>query len=155
MGREEKEGVMDAPIAFLVLCLLHPDVCTTDTVGSVQYTPQLAQKMQNVQTAVNGSIRPRAEAREEWTVNPRSGDCEDYALTKRERLRKLGVPLGALRIAVATYRGEGHAVLVVKTDSGDFILDYLRTEVVTKSQAKKYLNFKSISGADPYSWKTY
>lgn len=54
------------------------------------------------------------------------GDCEDYALEKRRQLMEAGVPENALSIAVAfTARGESHAVLMVSTQSGDWVLDNL------------------------------
>lgn len=54
------------------------------------------------------------------------GDCEDFALEKRRQLIAAGVPESALSLAVAvTARGEGHAVLMVSTKSGDWVLDNL------------------------------
>jgi predicted transglutaminase-like cysteine proteinase len=54
------------------------------------------------------------------------GDCEDYALEKRRRLVAAGVPASALSMAVAvTARGEVHAVLIVRFQSGDWVLDNL------------------------------
>lgn len=54
------------------------------------------------------------------------GDCEDFALEKRRQLVAAGVPETALSLAVAvTARGEGHAVLMVSTKSGDWVLDNL------------------------------
>ncbi len=57
-------------------------------------------------------------------MNVTAGDCEDFALTKRDHLIAMGWSPKALRIAVTkTPYGEGHAVLVVKTDQGDLVLD--------------------------------
>ncbi len=54
------------------------------------------------------------------------GDCEDYALTKRQALMAAGFAEPALRIAlVMTARGERHAVLTIATDRGDYVLDNL------------------------------
>ena len=54
------------------------------------------------------------------------GDCEDYALEKRRRLIAAGVPASTLSMAVAvTARGETHAVLIVRFQSGDWVLDNL------------------------------
>jgi predicted transglutaminase-like cysteine proteinase len=54
------------------------------------------------------------------------GDCEDYALEKRRRLIAAGVPAEAMSMAVAiTARGEAHAVLLVRFESGDWVLDNL------------------------------
>ena len=52
------------------------------------------------------------------------GDCEDYALLKRRMLIEAGWPREALLMTVVRdKRGDGHAVLTVKTDKGEFILD--------------------------------
>lgn len=54
------------------------------------------------------------------------GDCEDYALAKRDALLRHGLPAHALSLVVARTRaGETHAVLVVTTDRGDYVLDNL------------------------------
>ena len=54
------------------------------------------------------------------------GDCEDYVLAKREALIDAGVPADALSIAIVMTRwGESHAVLLLASDSGDFVLDNL------------------------------
>ena len=52
------------------------------------------------------------------------GDCEDYALEKRCRLRRLGIDWQDLRLATCwTETGAYHAVLVAVTDFGDLVLD--------------------------------
>lgn len=52
------------------------------------------------------------------------GDCEDFALAKRDRLLKAGWPPEAMFLAVAYHPGLGlHAVLVVRTSAGDLVLD--------------------------------
>lgn len=54
----------------------------------------------------------------------RYGDCEDYVLEKRKELIDLGVPAEALSIAIArTRQRQAHAVLLLTTPSGDFVLD--------------------------------
>ena len=59
-----------------------------------------------------------------WNVGTTSGDCEDFALTKRRALIRAGIPASSLLMAVARTRyGEGHAVLVARTTAGDFVLD--------------------------------
>ena len=63
--------------------------------------------------------------RDFWAVmgSEKLGDCEDYALTKREILRA-ELPIDALRLATCWTELNGyHAVLVVVTDTGDYVLD--------------------------------
>lgn len=59
------------------------------------------------------------------------GDCEDIQLLKRKLLVQAGLPRRALRMtAVIDDQGQGHAVLMVLTDRGDFILDNKRNAVL-------------------------
>jgi predicted transglutaminase-like cysteine proteinase len=66
-----------------------------------------------------------------WTYpNNGKGDCEDYALQKRRELMKAGFPREALLMTVVRdQEGEGHAVLMLKTTSGDFVLDNKVNEI--------------------------
>ncbi|MEM7069427.1 MAG: transglutaminase-like cysteine peptidase, partial [Pseudomonadota bacterium] len=65
-----------------------------------------------------------------WTYPTNFGDCEDYVLMKRHMLMERGWPASSLLITVVRQpNGEGHAVLTVRTDRGDFILDNLETKV--------------------------
>lgn len=83
---------------------------------------------------------------------PVSGDCEDYAITKRHKLIAQGWPIRSLRLAVArTAWGEGHAVLVVKTSDGDLVLDNLTSAI--KPFQKSGLRFLKIQSEDnPRMW---
>jgi predicted transglutaminase-like cysteine proteinase len=85
-----------------------------------------------VNTDVNSEIAPASDqavyGTEEFWSYPTSGkgDCEDYVLEKRRRLHEAGVPLGDLLITVVRKPdGTGHAVLTLRTLSGDFVLDNL------------------------------
>ena len=54
------------------------------------------------------------------------GDCKIYALFKRKLLIERGFPRQALLMTIVRdLNGDGHAVLTVKTDRGDFVLDNL------------------------------
>lgn len=58
------------------------------------------------------------------------GDCEDYALEKRERLKALSWPDEALRLAICDdAAGARHCVLTVDTDRGTYVLDNLCSDV--------------------------
>ena len=58
------------------------------------------------------------------------GDCKIYALFKRKLLIDRGFPRQALLMTIVRdLNGEGHAVLTVKTDRGDFVLDNLSDEI--------------------------
>ena len=86
--------------------------------------------------SVNRSLTPVTDE-DHWGVidlwsypNDGSGDCEDYQLLKRKLLVEAGLPRRALLMSVvADERGAGHAVLTVRTDRGDLILDNLTDEI--------------------------
>src|SRR6185437_5066626 len=80
------------------------------------------------------------------------GDCEDYVLLKRRMLIEAGWPREALLITVVRDRkDEGHAVLTVKTDKGDFILDN-QAENIVRWYETGYRFVKRQSQSDPNVW---
>ena len=69
---------------------------------------------------------------DDWSpIDEKGGDCDSYAVAKLRRLVAAGVPVESLRLAtcyvepsVGTTKDERyHAVLIVSTQAGDFMLD--------------------------------
>lgn len=141
-----------APLGFQLMCLKTPAECQGGGSSSVAATNDLLATLKRVNTQVNNAITPRNDTGADvWNASASSGDCEDYVLAKRRALIKAGLPASALRIAyVKTRAGVGHAILVVKTDKGDFVLDNLNRSVRPLSQAG--YRIISMSGADPRQW---
>lgn len=141
-----------APFAMQVFCAKSPRQCAGNGGASqVTATNDLLAVLSQVNRRVNAAITPRNDRGDSWTANASSGDCEDYVLTKRAQLIRKGVPAGSLRIATTTTRwGESHAVLVVKTSQGDYVLDNLSNQVKTL-RASGY-RIRSMSSADPTRW---
>ena len=89
-----------------------------------------------VNAGVNGAISAATD-KLQWCLEERwdfgetgVGDCEDYVLLKHRWLVSAGLPRQALLVTVVTdLAGDGHAVLTVHTDRGDFILDNTRDDV--------------------------
>jgi predicted transglutaminase-like cysteine proteinase len=90
---------------------------------------------------------------ERWNLpNDGYGDCEDYVLLKRKMLIKAGWPRSALLITVVRdKKNEGHAVLTVKTDKGEFILDNQNESIVLWSESG-YRFVKRQSQSDQNVW---
>ena len=96
----------------------------------VKLTRAVWQQIVSVNARVNAAVRPLTDE-QHWDVvdswdypSDGYGDCEDYQLLKRKLLTQAGLPRRALRMTVVIdEKGEGHAVLMVRTDRGDFILD--------------------------------
>jgi predicted transglutaminase-like cysteine proteinase len=120
------------PIGWVSFCVDHQDECATSAMAPVDIavTASAWSKLQRVNRSVNNAI-VQVEDIELFGVTERwafpdsgRGDCEDIVLMKRRMLMALGFPRQALLITVVRDReGAGHAVLTVKTDRGDFILD--------------------------------
>lgn len=80
------------------------------------------------------------------------GDCEDYVLAKRAALIEKGVPAAALSIAIVETRwGESHAVLLLASDRGEFILDNLSPWVVRWDRADYVWRERQLPGR-PFDW---
>lgn len=140
------------PLGYQILCLQQPEQCQGGGASSVNAGRSTLKQLDAVNRAVNRAIRPKADGGGDvWTVGAKSGDCEDYVLAKRQALIAKGFPPSALRIAyVKTAAGEGHALLVVRTNDGDYVLDNLTTSI-RKLAASGY-RVQSIAGSDPLVW---
>jgi hypothetical protein len=96
---------------------------------------------------------------EHWGVSDRwdlpadgFGDCEDYQLLKRRLLAEAGLPRRAMRMTVVVDEtGDGHAVLIVRTDRGDVVLDN-RTDAVLPWHRTGYAFVKRESQSSAAAW---
>jgi predicted transglutaminase-like cysteine proteinase len=131
-----------APMAFMRFCLRYSHDCAVSrrdsSLGAVDLTKERKAELVRVNREVNYAIRPKENTRgiaaEEWLVAPRSGDCNDYAVTKRHRLLALGWPSQSLLLAeVAIAAGEHHLILIVRTRQQDLVLDNLSQSVLPVS----------------------
>ena len=152
LARMRIEGSVNAPLGYQLFCLTNPRHCRGGGASEVSFTDQVGEVLQRVNTSVNRAIQPRSERRDVWSIGVSQGDCEDYALAKRVELIRLGIPAGALRIAMAkTGGGEGHAVLVVRTDAGDLVLDNLTSRI--KNWDQTGLRWVAIASSNAKAWQ--
>jgi predicted transglutaminase-like cysteine proteinase len=148
------------PIGWVEFCSEYKGEC--DTKPSQPRDIVLTQRAWNdlvkVNDWVNETIKPMTDL-EHWGVVERwnypddgYGDCEDYVLLKRKMLMKAGWPREALLITVVRdKKGDGHAVLTVKTDRGEFILDNQENEILAWNKTG-YRFVKRQSQSDPSVW---
>ncbi|MPR13068.1 transglutaminase-like cysteine peptidase [Microvirga tunisiensis] len=118
--------------AWIRFCESHPYECRVDLSqpARISLNPQVWATLTQVNERVNSTILAVTD-QDHWGVLDRwdypddgLGDCEDIQLLKRKLLVGAGLPQRAMRMAaVIDERGQGHAVLMVLTDRGDFILD--------------------------------
>jgi predicted transglutaminase-like cysteine proteinase len=141
-----------APLGYQLMCLKTPAECQGGGKAKITVTNDVMATLKRVNSHVNRTIQPRNDrGADVWSASATSGDCEDYVLAKRRALIKAGIPSSSLRIAyVKTRAGEGHAILVVKTNGKDLVLDNLTATVKPLSQTG--YRIISISGANPRSW---
>jgi predicted transglutaminase-like cysteine proteinase len=122
------------PAGFLGFCAKHLPECLSrgQEPTTIELTDERRQAIEAVQTTINASITPRLDPAHVWDYSTDgTGDCNKFALTKRRELIAQGFPKGAVLLATATTeRGEGHLVVVVRTDRGDFVLDNRVAHVV-------------------------
>ena len=149
-----------APIGWVEFCVEYDPECKTkpSLPRDVMLSTQAWKDLQRVNLWVNGHIKPMTDM-EHWGVVERwnypddgYGDCEDYVLLKRKMLTQAGWPREALLITVVRDRhGDGHAVLTVKTDKGDYVLDNQAENIVLWSETG-YRFVKRQSQSDPNVW---
>lgn len=165
-GREQKVVLgtpVLAPMAQIRFCLNHPDDCR-NTNGEAQLrdlhlTTERLNELALVNREVNAAIKPAPEvtkATQEWKLAPRSGDCHDYAVTKRHDLLSRGWPSRSLLLAeVIVPSGEHHLVLVVRTKTVDLVLDNLNPDLrPVGATADEYKWLRIESPANPLFWST-
>jgi predicted transglutaminase-like cysteine proteinase len=148
------------PIGWVEFCNEHPRHCVAaaSQPRDVVLTPKVWRDLVRVNRWVNEAIQPVTDM-EHWGVVERwsypddgRGDCEDYVLLKRRMLMEAGWPREALLITVVRdKKGEGHAVLTVRTDRGDFILDNQAEDVLLWSDTG-YRFVKRQSQGNPNVW---
>jgi predicted transglutaminase-like cysteine proteinase len=124
-------GPTSIPIGHAQFCQQHRDECGAyDRVSDVAtLTQELWEQLVAINNRMNSEIVPITDedlygVSEFWTYPDGYGDCEDIALAKRRALIEDGWDPGTLLMAVVREaNGNGHAVLMVRTDRGDLILD--------------------------------
>ena len=123
--------------------------------------PALWSTLNRVNAEVNGRIVQRTDIeawgeQDLWSTPLKSGlavgDCEDFVLEKRRALLAAGLPPRALNIAVVVTRwGETHAVLLVDTNKGEFVLDNLSRSVTPWRSAPYQWRQRQVDG-EAFNW---
>lgn len=82
------------------------------------------------------------------TLRRGAGDCEDIAIAKLQLLAAMGVPRDAMYLTIARdlARAADHAVLVIKLDNRNWLLDNATDQVLDASESYDYRPIMSFSG---------
>lgn len=153
-------GATNQPIGHYEFCKQYGGECqpiASRDSGPLVLTQENWKKILQVNYDVNAAIEPLTDmdiygVEERWAYPRSVGDCEDYVLLKRKLLMKAGLSPSDLLITVVLQpNGEGHAVLTVRTDRGDFVLDNMRNKVLLWSETE-YRFLKRQSSRDAGKW---
>jgi predicted transglutaminase-like cysteine proteinase len=107
-------------VTFLLSALVGGCTTTSDRSVSLLY---------EVNSNVNRTVAyvPEAAGRNVWKVAETEGDCEDIAIRKRRDLVAAGLPAEKLSVLVIP----GHAMLLARASSGDYVLDSASDRIAT------------------------
>lgn len=152
-------GPTAPPAGHVQFCADNPDDCRASGKPNrvVRLTPSTHKKLLAINVGVNHAVVPATDmdafgVLERWSYPALVGDCEDYVIQKRHDLIAAGFPDSALLITVVRdERGDGHAVLTVRTDLGDLILDN-KTDTIRLWSDTPYRYIKRQSGRMPSAW---
>ncbi|HBT67389.1 MAG TPA: transglutaminase [Agrobacterium sp.] len=152
-------GKANPPIGHYEFCQTYQSECqpTSLDAGPMKLTEERWKTMLDVNYTVNTTITPMTDmeiygVEERWAYPTTVGDCEDFVLLKRKMLMNKGFSASNLLITVVLQpNGEGHAVLTVRTDRGDFILDNMRNKVMNWSETE-YTYLKRQDTSNPGRW---
>ncbi len=153
-------GEASAPVGHIEFCQNYPQQCRygTATPLVVRLTKARWQELLDINTTVNAQVQPVTDEQlfgtaEFWTYPQGAGDCEEYVLEKQRQLIALGWPPSALLITVVKdLNNGGHAVLSVRTDQGDLILDNQASSILPwYSTPYRYVKRQSARHAAAWS----
>jgi predicted transglutaminase-like cysteine proteinase len=149
-------GRTNPPIGHYQFCQQYPNQCQSNgsDTGPLQLTEARWKAILQVNYRVNSTIEPETDqeiygVEEKWAYPDKVGDCEDYVLLKRKMLMDKGFsPADLLITVVLQPNGDGHAILTVRTDRGDFVLDNMRNKVLLWSDTEyTYLKRQSVKNS--------
>lgn len=155
----ETTGITTQPIGHHTFCQALPQECQrTENARPEQLSGTKWRKMKTLNERINATITPLTDMEiwginELWSYPETVGDCEDYVLLKRHALIQAGFsPSNLLITVVRQPNGDGHAVLTVRTQNGDFVLDNLRDDVLAW-QDTEYTYLKRQSTRHAGRWE--
>jgi predicted transglutaminase-like cysteine proteinase len=149
-----------SPLGWVEFCAEHVQECAPQRASGddAAVTTRSWRELVRINKLVNDTVKPMTDLEhfgviEKWSYPTDGyGDCEDYVLLKRRMLMDAGWPRSALLITVVRdQKGDGHAVLTVSTDKGDFILDNQNPTIRLWSETP-YRFVKRQSQNDPNVW---
>ncbi|MBW4329909.1 transglutaminase-like cysteine peptidase [Stakelama sp. CBK3Z-3] len=155
-------AVSEPPTGYSQMCTDRMLLCMAEGIVALHNgawdSDSLMHTLRDVNRSVNRNMRWRADRTENWTgaeiAKGASGDCEDFAITKRLQLLGAGFPAERLSYAVAYVPRTGlHTVLIANVDGVDLVLDN-RTPWIERWSDTHYVWLLKQSVAYPNTWYT-
>ncbi|MGC9417699.1 MAG: transglutaminase-like cysteine peptidase [Rhodovulum sp.] len=145
-----------APDGAYGLCRRYEWACASGNSGAL--TAKQVKLAEQLNRRINASVHPITDIkqyqREEfWTLpTARGGDCEDIALLKKAELIRQGLSPSRLLLATVLDRNRNnHAVLILRTNRGDYVLDNLTDRMLHWSRTG-YSFLKVQDSQAPHRW---
>ena len=148
------------PVGWIEFCARQPGECAGARTAprDLALSAEAWKDLVRVNKSVNKTIKPLTDL-EHWGLVERwsypddgYGDCEDYVLLKRRLLIQSGWPREALLVTVVRdSKDDGHAVLTVTTNKGDYVLDNQNEDILLWSETG-YRFVKRQSQSNPNVW---
>ena len=153
------EGALP-PFGHTVFCLNYPTECERSARSELwDYSRLRYDELDDINRRINTRIVPERQHSDRvydtlWRVNPSSGDCNDYAVTKRHELLRKGWPSSSLLLAeVVLKTGQHHLVLIARMNGIEFVLDNLNYQLTPLDVARtEYRLTKVSSEHNPRFW---
>ena len=148
------------PSGWAEFCHTYKSECDVQSTlpRKIALTAEVWDKLVEVNHWANAHIKPTPDRKHWGRINKwyfaedGRGDCKDYVLVKRRMLMQSGLPRETLLISVVwTPQNNGHAVLIVRTDKGDYVLDSLASKIVRWNQTP-YDYVMRQTQSNPNSW---
>ncbi len=153
--------VARVPYGWADFCTRQPQECRVDVADAVDIvmSERILRTLRAVNARANADIEPISNfdhwgtLLDHWDYpSDGKGDCKIYALWKRKLLLDMGFPRQALLMTIVRdLEGNGHTILTVKTDKGDYILDNMVGEIRLWDETG-YRFVKRQSQNDPNVW---
>lgn len=127
---------VSAPLGARALCQRYDWACAPSAQGAVTEAQAMLELADRINQSINRGVREITDQRQyqrqdHWALPTlEGGDCEDFALLKKRELIRAGIAPDRLRIAtVLDQAHQAHAVLILRTPRGDYVLDNLTDQI--------------------------
>ncbi|MDV7144275.1 transglutaminase-like cysteine peptidase [Tropicimonas sp. TH_r6] len=150
-------GLASVPRAAVKLCSEYSWACSRSgnrmpaSNDALRYAKKVSRLVNRGTPSISDDRQYKVE--DHWTLpSRRGGDCEDLALLKKQQMISHGIaPERLLLTTVLDTRGGPHAVLVFRTDLGDYVIDNL-TDAVRPWDRTGYTFLRMQDPSTPSRW---